>query len=91
MGGHRGPLLRVMVNAMANRRGNPPWLPHWRVPAWGICEWADIGVRPYGRWFMANRRGNPLWLPRAGRLCGWRSWLGGHRGLPRRVMVHSKP
>jgi hypothetical protein len=30
MGGHRGPPLRVMVNAMANRRGNPLWLPRWR-------------------------------------------------------------
>jgi hypothetical protein len=33
----------------------------------------------------ANRRGNPLWLPRW--LCGWRWWLGGHRGPPLRVMA----
>jgi hypothetical protein len=47
LGRHRGLPLRVMVQR-THRRGNPPWLPRWRVPAWGICEWADTGVRPDG-------------------------------------------
>jgi hypothetical protein len=45
MGGHRGPLLRVMVNAMANRRGNPLRLPRW------LCGW---------RWRLGRHRGLPL-------------------------------
>jgi hypothetical protein len=62
LGGHGGPLLRVMVNAMANRRGNPLWLPRRRVPAWvafavgrtqgsaptgdGATQWQIVGATP---------------------------------------------